>query len=148
MVVAIDPHTLLKALGVAFVSDSQCEHIKLTCPATKVWHGPQLRLVIPGATDTAAYRYRSPALIQLMVDVVEARQLVLANSGQTVMSITRATGRCRGRLNELLRLACLSPDIVIAILEGRQPVGLSATTLLNTSLPLDWQEQMAVLGLV
>ena len=76
----------------------------------------------------------------------EARQLVLANADQTISSIARTADRCRVRLNDLLRLACLSPDIVTAILAGRQPIGLSATALLNTPLPLDWHEQKALLG--
>ena len=144
--ISIDPDAMLMSLGVAPVSSKRSEPILLTCHAIKVRHGPQLRLVIPGVNDTASYRYRSPPLIQLMIEVLEARQLVVAHPDQTIMSITRITGRCRTRLNELLRLACLSPDIVAAILEGRQPIGLSATTLLNTPLPLDWQEQKSVLG--
>ena len=76
----------------------------------------------------------------------EARQLVLANADQTISSIAQNAGRCRARLNELLRLACLSPEIVTAVLEGRQPIELSNATLLNIALPLDWQAQKALLG--
>ena len=146
VVIRVDPQALLVVLGVPSLGKPRIDAILIRCPATKVWHGPQLRLVIPGANDPASYRYRSPGLVRLMVEVHEARQLVLANAGETIMSITRITGRCRARLNELLRLSCLSPDIVCAILEGRQPIGLSNSTLLNTPLPLDWQEQKALLG--
>jgi site-specific DNA recombinase len=144
--IMIDPVRLLDALQVPFANDARADPITLRCPATKVWHGPQLRLVIPGANDTISYRYRSPGLVRLMVEVHEARQLVLSDTGETISSIARKTGRCRGRLNELLRLTCLSPDIVRAILEGRQPIGLSNTALLTTPLPLDWQEQKSLLG--
>ena len=87
-----------------------------------------------------------PNLIRLMAEVHQARQLVLANADQTILSIAQSAGRCRARLNELLRLASLSPDIVTAILEGRQPIGLSNATLLSIALPLDWQAQKALLG--
>ena len=82
-----------------------------------------------------------PTLIRLMGEVHEAQQLVLANADRTISSIAQNAGRCRARLNELLRLACLTPDIVTAILEGRQPIGLSNATLLNIALLLDWQAQ-------
>ena len=41
----------------------------------------------------------------------------------------------------LMRLNFLAPYIVVAILNGRQPVALPATRL-----PLDWSEQRKVLG--
>jgi len=52
------------------------------------------------------------------------------------------------RLNQLLKLSCLAPDIVTDILEGRQPVGCAnvTTLLLRTDFPLDWAEQRAMLG--
>ena len=146
VVIRVDPQALLVVLGVPSLGKPRTDAILIRCPATKVWLGSQLRLVTPGPNDPASYPYRSPSLVRLMREVLEGRQLVLANSGQTVMSNTQTAGRCRARLNELLRLAYLSPDIVTAILEGLQPIGLSNTTLLNTPLPLDWQEQKALLG--
>ena len=144
--VHIDPLTLVAALGVPTANKVLVASIELRCPATRVWHGRQLRLVIPGPADVTRLRLRSPTLIRLMGEVREARQLVLVNADQSISRIARTAGRCRVRLNDLLRLACLSPDIVTAILAGRQPVGLSATVLLNTPLPLDWREQKVQLG--
>ena len=47
----------------------------------------------------------------------------------------------------LMRLNFLAPDIVIAILNGRQPVGLTARKLMaDTRLPLEWSEQRKALG--
>ena len=49
----------------------------------------------------------------------------------------------------LLRLNYLAPDIVIAILNGRQPVGLTARKLMaDTRLPLEWSEQRTALGFI
>ena len=144
--VHIDPLSLLAALGVPSANKVRVVPIELRCLATRVWHSRQLRLVIPGPADAIGLCLRSPTLIRLMGEVHKARQLVLANADQSISSIARTAGRCRVRLNDLLRLACLSPDIATAILEGRQPVGLSATALLNTPLPLDWHEQKSLLG--
>jgi hypothetical protein len=47
----------------------------------------------------------------------------------------------------LMRLNYLAPDIVVAILNGRQPVGLTANKLMaDTRLPLEWPEQRKALG--
>ena len=43
-------------------------------------------------------------------------------------------------------LACLAPDIVTAIVEGRQPLALTAATLLAIQMPLCWKAQRAMLG--
>lgn len=50
-------------------------------------------------------------------------------------------------LPRVLRLGFLAPDILTAIANGRQPVGLTATKLLrDTRLPLPWSEQRKMLG--
>ena len=53
----------------------------------------------------------------------------------------------RGDLSRILPLAHLAPDIVTAILEGRQPVELTASRLKRLStLPPKWTDQRALLG--
>ena len=54
------------------------------------------------------------------------------------------------RLTSLIRLSYLAPDIVRALLEGRQPIELTPTRLLRLSkdLPHDWSEQRHVLDFV
>ena len=56
------------------------------------------------------------------------------------------SGRCRNRLAKYLAVFSLAPDIVAAILHGRQPLGFSVTQLLQADLPLCWQQQRVVLG--
>ena len=46
----------------------------------------------------------------------------------------------------MLPLAFLAPDIVEAILHGRQPVELATARLKRIRLPLSWAEQRLVLG--
>ena len=53
----------------------------------------------------------------------------------------------RSHLVRLARLRFLAPDITAAILEGRQPVELTARTLLRCSeLPIGWDDQRRALG--
>ena len=51
-------------------------------------------------------------------------------------------------MTSLVRLTCLAPDIIEAILKGRHPVTLSARRLITTTkdLPMDWVAQRHWLG--
>ena len=49
-------------------------------------------------------------------------------------------------LRGVLGCAFLAPDIVEAILDGRQPSDLTVKKLSRRRLPLDWEQQRAQLG--
>ena len=50
------------------------------------------------------------------------------------------------RMQKLLKLARLAPDIAEDIARGRQPVGLALLFLVENPLPDDWNEQRRVIG--
>ena len=50
----------------------------------------------------------------------------------------------RGYMSRVLRLTLLAPDIVEAILDGRQPETLRVADLLEGS-PVEWKEQLQAL---
>ena len=52
----------------------------------------------------------------------------------------------RRYIRRLVDLAFLSPELVEAILQGGQPVELTATRLTELDLPLDWTEQHKLLA--
>jgi hypothetical protein len=57
------------------------------------------------------------------------------------LDIARQEGLNQSTVNELLRLALLSPAVVRSILDGHQPKTLSLIWLKNNLLPPDWDEQ-------
>jgi hypothetical protein len=54
--------------------------------------------------------------------------------------IAEAEGVTRSFVNRMMRLTLLAPDIVEAILEGRQPKGLVLEEL-TWAMPSAWEEQ-------
>ena len=61
--------------------------------------------------------------------------------------IAREVGLDDGEISRILPLAFLAPDIIAAILSGRQPVELTATRLKRLKpLPLLWADQRKILG--
>ena len=113
----------------------------------KVRRGHQLRLLIPGPGSEPLRPARDEKLVALVAEAHAARQLVMASPGQSLAAISADGSRCRTRLGQLLTLACMAPDIVTAIVEGRQPLTLTARSLLAAELPAAWPDQRAALGL-
>jgi len=115
--------------------------------AVRVRRGHQLRLIIPGPESVRPKpARRDDKLVALVAKARQARELVLAKPEQSIASIAKGQGRCRSRLTRLVALSCLAPDIVTAIVEGKQPEHLTANRLLDIALPLSWAEQRATLG--
>jgi hypothetical protein len=144
----IDRSKLVTTLGATDGSDqAEGELLTFSLSAVKVRRGHQLRLVIPGPEamriDAAK---RDEKLVALVADAHQARQLVLEAPGKSLAAIAAAHGCCRTRLGKLAALACLAPDIVTAIVEGRQPTSLTPATLLDIELPFSWADQRKLLG--
>lgn len=146
ILVTVYPAKLLGALGCPGERSATLDPVHLSCPATRVRKGHQLRLIIPAATAPAPSPSRDEKLVALVADAHAARQLVASNADKSIATIAKSEGRCRARLTQLLGLSCLAPDIVTAIVEGRQPCSLSARALAGVELPLAWPEQRAMLG--
>jgi ParB-like chromosome segregation protein Spo0J len=72
------------------------------------------------------------------------RALRAADYAETA-DIARRFGLSDPHVRRLLRFACLAPDIVEAIVEGRQPRTLTVRRLLQ-GIPLAWSDQRAGFG--
>ena len=62
-------------------------------------------------------------------------------AGKTYEEIATEDAIPTDRVRKAIRYAFLAPDIVRAIVEGRQPVGLTSSYLLHHPLPDDWEKQ-------
>ncbi len=141
----IDREKLCLAIEIESTGSPTAELLILSLAVVKVRRGHQLRLIIPGP-ETNAPRKRDEKLVALIAEAHAARRLMLANAGKSLSAIAAAQGKCRTRLGKLIALSCMAPDIVTAIVEGRQPASLSTRELLKIDLPFDWNEQRRALG--
>jgi site-specific DNA recombinase len=105
--------------------------------------GKEVRLTIAPQSSAAAAR-RDGALVALIVKAHQARDL-LVGQGAPVPSTAITSHR---HLTRLARLSYLAPDIIVAILEGRQPRTITSRSLLRISgIPLSWEDQRTMLGI-
>ena len=118
--------------------------ITLDIPAVLTRAGLSMRLVVPGARpDTHA----DPCLIRLLWRAFTIHDRLTQPPARTLPQIAAAEQVSASYVTRLLRLRYLAPDIVAAIVEGRQPAALTATTLMHdTRLPVAWAAQRAQLG--
>ena len=89
----------------------------------------------------------NPSLIKLIVRAHLFKARLLQSAGGKFAELARREKLNRSYYARVVRLSYLAPDITRAILEGRQPPGLTAAMLLEHSgLPLAWPEQRKALG--
>ncbi|WP_423140730.1 recombinase family protein [Parablastomonas sp. CN1-191] len=143
--IELDGAGLRSMLGAELAPTACSGAVSLSCPAIRVRRGHEVRLVIP-APDQPPVPTRNEKLVSLITDAHTAGEGVKAHPDKSIAEIAKQAGICRTRLSQLVTLSCLAPDIVIAILEGRQPPSLTARCLLACELPLAWSEQRLAFG--
>ena len=106
--------------------------------------GVEAKFVLPSRTAAAQ---PDPTLIHLVARAHHWRDLLAGGAHRSLTDLAAAEGVARSDVSRLLPLAFLAPDIVDAILGGRQPVALTANRLKQAlPLPLAWTQQRQVLG--
>jgi DNA invertase Pin-like site-specific DNA recombinase len=142
--VAIGAARLARALGSTVrTEDATAATITLAITAELRRVGQGKRMVIGEPFEGAG----NSSLVRVLQEAFSARAALLAPSNESLNVITARRTKSKGRLTALMRVSYLAPDIVEAILAGRQPPELSPKRLLRTSqgLPLDWREQRTFL---
>src|ERR1700730_8790014 len=106
--------------------------------------GKGKRLVIENGAEAEV----NAGLAAMITEAFALRNHLLSGSDASIEAMSGRLGMNKCRLTSLIRLSYLAPDIVRALLEGRQPIELTPTRLLRLSkdLPHDWSEQRHVLG--
>ena len=67
-------------------------------------------------------------------------------AGETFAQIAKADGTSKRRIQQMIDLAFLAPDIVRDVIDGKQPLGFTSEWLLRHTLPSDWQEQRSLVA--
>lgn len=90
-----------------------------------------------------------PSLVRLIAKAWSLREALVRSSAPSLTAFAAEQRLSQSYVTRLVRLAWLAPDLVEAIIDGRQPAGLTASQLMrDTRLPTDWDEQRKALGFV
>jgi site-specific DNA recombinase len=109
--------------------------------------GKEVRMVIDHTDPFAPPQKPDRRLIKAIGRAHRFHDMLVKHNAGKFADLAKDERLHRSYFSQLLRLAYLAPDITAAILDGRQPEGLTATVLVERSgLPLNWQEQRTALG--
>ena len=119
--------------------------LPLTIFINTVRAGEEVRLLLP-PSPRSSNGHHDAALIALVAKAWTARQTLMSTHGIGVEEAAAGMGLKADYFRVLVRISFLAPDIVAAILDGRQPASLSRQKLARmTDLPLKWDAQRTAL---
>jgi hypothetical protein len=117
--------------------------ITVHIPITMRHQGGRKQVVTPaGATPWIPTPSRvDNTIVKAIVRAYRWRDMLESGRHATVRDLAKAEVINESYLGRILRLTLLSPSIVEAILEGRQPPTLELDDLL-TQFPVEWDQQL------
>ena len=102
--------------------------------------GRKLIMTPEGAAAPARKPRRDETLLKALVRAHRWRRKIESGQAKSITDLAEQEGVTDAYICRLLPLTCLAPDLVEAILDGRQPRGLRLAEMLGNE-PLVWREQ-------
>jgi site-specific DNA recombinase len=118
----------------------------LSVPVKLRRSGREIKMRIDG-TDPFATAKPDARLIKLLIKARRFNAALVRSDGVPFAALAEREGVSPSYFTRLVRLSYLAPDIIQAILDGRQPRNLTPDKLLaHSRLPLAWHDQRTALG--
>jgi DNA invertase Pin-like site-specific DNA recombinase len=119
--------------------------LTLKIPVQLARVGEQMKLLVQNGDDN---REPDMALLRVLTRAYDVQQRLCDDPSLNVREIARQEQITSNYLYVVLRLRWLAPDVVTAIVNGRQPRQLSTKRLMRLAakLPTDWAAQRTLLG--
>ena len=114
-------------------------------PLTLRKRGGRKQVVLPDGASWGAPRARiDKTMVKAMARAHRWRRLLESGQYASVTDLAEAENINDSYVARVLRLTLLAPDIVEAILDGRQPAAIQVDVLLKP-MPLEWAAQKSLL---
>ena len=117
------------------------EVVRVQVPFAIRKRGGRKLVLVPGGNDAVPDRPRvDNAMIKALARAFRWRKLLETGVYGTIEELAAAEKINSSYVSRVLRLTLLAPEIVEAILNGRQPVEITLTRLIEP-FPVVWHEQ-------
>jgi hypothetical protein len=124
----------------------EIETLTIRIPMRLQRRGGRKLIVTPeGVAAPAQKPRRDEALVKALVRAHRWRRKIESGQAKSITDLAEQEGVTDAYVCRLLPLTCLAPDIVEAILDGRQPKGLRLAEMLGNG-PVAWEEQRGAWG--
>ena len=126
--------------------DRRDDAVELAAAIVFKRRGAETKLVLPGLAQQNDRSRCDPALIKAIARGRTWFEELATGRVRSLQELAKRDGITRRYIRRLVGLAFLSPQLVEAILQGRQSGELTAMRLTELDLPLDWTEQHKLLA--
>ncbi|MGC9418695.1 MAG: hypothetical protein ACP5EN_06940 [Rhodovulum sp.] len=116
------------------------ETVTIHVPFRIVKRGGRKEMQVP--TDTRTLRHPDDALIKALARAFRWKRMLESGEYATIAELAKREGIAPSYMTRVLRLTLIAPDIVEAILDGRQDTGITLSVLLEP-FPVQWNAQPA-----
>jgi hypothetical protein len=116
------------------------ETITIHIPLTFRERGGRKRVVTPDSAEWAPRPRLDNAMVKALARAFRWRKMLDTGVHATLEDLAKAKRVAPSYVSQILRLTLLAPDIVEAVLDGRQPAAMQLDDLLD-GFPLEWQGQ-------
>ena len=122
------------------------QSLTVRVPLTIRRRGGRKQIVGPDGTGAAAPPPRrvDAALVKALARAFRWRRRIEEGRFATIDDLAAAERINASYVSRILRLSLLAPDVVEAVLDGRQPADLELTSLMGP-IPGDWEAQRLLL---
>ena len=121
------------------------ETITVHIPLTFRKRGGRKLVVTPDGAEWAPRPRVDNAMVKALARAFRWRKMLDTGVHATLEDLARAKRLAPSYVSRILRLTLLAPEIVEAILDGRQSAEMQLDDLLET-FPLDWERQSNALA--
>jgi hypothetical protein len=122
-------------------SDLEVDTLTIRIPIRLQRRGGRKLIMTPeGPAVPTPKPRRDETLIKAVVRAHRWRRRIESGQAKSITDLAEQEGVTVAYVCRLLPLTCLAPDVVEAILDGRQPKGLRLAEMLGSG-PLAWEEQ-------
>jgi DNA invertase Pin-like site-specific DNA recombinase len=107
--------------------------------------GREMKMLVENSDDQTE---ADPALLRIVARAHDLQERLMQKTGLTLHDIAGQEHVTPCYVSRLLRLSSLAPDIITAIVDGKNPPQLTAKKLMRLALqiPVDWIAQRKLLG--
>lgn len=102
--------------------------------------GGRKLMIAPSSTASRGSSAVDTTLVKALARAFRWRRMMEAGRYSTIDELSAAEKINSSYVSRLLRLTLLAPDIVEAILDGRQPEGMTLPRLMEP-FPVEWERQ-------
>jgi len=121
------------------LEDAPQDHLTITAPFQLRKRGVETKLIF--ADEPAE---RDETLIKNIAKAHVWYQQIKA--GKTFSQIAKTAGTSNHRVQQMIELAFLAPNVVNDVLDGKQPSGFTSNWFKHHGLPTNWRDQRELLA--